>query len=154
MGPPPKWLGLRKNPLIAVRSKVQGRNSSSLRSVRSMRALRRTASQVSCLSLKGIAWGRSHSVTDFANDGITDTIVDMNEDEDSLCEERLEGDDSDAAVEKMEEASFMRIMRMNSPEMKIILLGTFMAIVSGGTWPVFAVLLGEVLKVKSKILIY
>ncbi|XP_065843600.1 ATP-dependent translocase ABCB1-like [Oscarella lobularis] len=146
MGPPPKWLGLRKNPLIAVRSKVQGRNSSSLRSVRSMRALRRTASQVSCLSLKGIAWGRSHSVTDFANDGITDTIVDMNDDEDSLCEERLEGDDSDAVVEKMEEASFMRIMRMNSPEMKIILLGTVMAIVSGGTWPVFAVLLGEVLK--------
>ena len=70
-----------------------------------MRALRRTASQVSCLSLKGIAWGRSHSVTDFANDGITDTIVDMNEDEDSLCEERLGGDDSDAIVKKMQEAN-------------------------------------------------
>ena len=67
-----------------------------------MLALRRTAFQVSCLSLKGIAWGRSLSVTDFANDRITDTIVDMNEDENSLSRERLGGDDSVAVVREEE----------------------------------------------------
>eukprot|EP00118_Oscarella_pearsei_P008490 m.44041 g.44041 ORF g.44041 m.44041 type:complete len:1424 (+) comp33488_c1_seq3:184-4455(+) len=146
MGPPPKWLGLRRNPLVAVRPKIQGRNGSSLHSVHSLRALRRTASQVSCLSLKGIAWGRSHSAADFANSGLDiDSIVDPNGDDDSLFEERIEGCGGEVA-EDVKEASFKRIMMMNSPEWFIIIFGTVMAIVSGGTWPVFAVLLGNVLK--------
>lgn len=56
MAPPPKWLGSRRNPLVAVRSKVEGRGSGSLRT------MRRTSSQVSCLSLRGMGLRRSQSM--------------------------------------------------------------------------------------------
>ena len=42
---------------------------------------------------------------------------------------------------------FKRILATNSPEWKAIAAGVVMAFISGGTWPTFAVLLGEVLKV-------
>jgi hypothetical protein len=41
---------------------------------------------------------------------------------------------------------FKRILATNSPEWKAITAGVVMALISGGTWPTFAVLLGEVLK--------
>ena len=37
---------------------------------------------------------------------------------------------------------------MNSQEWKEIIAGVVMALISGGTWPTFAILLGEVLKVQ------
>ena len=60
MAPPPKWLGSLKNPLIAVCPKVEGRSLGKTVSG-SLRGMRRTSSQVSCLSLRGMGLRRSQS---------------------------------------------------------------------------------------------
>jgi hypothetical protein len=82
MAPPPKWLGSRKNPFITASSKIAGRGFGSLKVVR------RTSSQMSCLSLRAIRRSnstRSH-VRDFVRMGVDeDSVVgDVAEDDDSL----------------------------------------------------------------------
>jgi ABC-type multidrug transport system fused ATPase/permease subunit len=142
MAPPPKWLGSRKNPFITASSKIAGRGFGSLKVVR------RTSSQMSCLSLRAIRRSnstRSH-VRDFVRMGVDeDSVVgDVAEDDDSLYDAWIDFGDKDA--DEGNEVGFKRILATNSPEWKAITAGVVMALISGGTWPTFAVLLGEVLK--------
>ncbi|XP_062500482.1 ATP-dependent translocase ABCB1-like [Corticium candelabrum] len=153
MAPPPKWLGSLKNPLIAVCPKVEGRSLGKTVSG-SLRGMRRTSSQVSCLSLRGMGLRRSQSTRSHVRNLSrvrcqTDTdsavAVDLDEgDEDSVYDGWT--DEGEQVTDETNEVGFKRILSMNSQEWKEIIAGVVMALISGGTWPTFAILLGEVLK--------
>ena len=57
---------------------------------------------------------------------------------------RKQQDDLDKQIPK---ASFLRLLRVNSPEWWLIAVGVLAAIVNGSILPISAILLGEVLKV-------